>query len=164
MDNKGMTEIFSGLGAMSSIVSVVMLMVLVAMAIDCVSGWRKAKERGEERTSYAFSRSLTKFLIYEGIVIVGFCIDVMIHFAWLQFFEGVYFVPVMSIFFGVVLCIVEAWSVKEKADKKARKRMNDAAALLARALDKETVLEFLRTQMKEKADVNEETITATIED
>lgn len=147
-----MKEIFDGLGVMSMLVVLVMLVVIVAMAVDFVSGWRKAKMRGDEHTSYAASRTLTKFLIYEGMIIIGGCMDVMVHFAWLQFMEGVYMVPILTICIGIVLCMVEAWSVKEKADKKARKRMNDAAAALAAVLDKETVLELLRKQMKEKPD------------
>ena len=57
---------------------------------------------------------------------------------------------------GIILCTVEAWSVKEKAEKKARKRMDEAAAALAKVLDKETVLELLRAQMKDRDSVLEE--------
>lgn len=150
-----MKEIFAGLGVMSMLVVIVMIAVLIAMAIDCVSGWRKAKLRGDEHTSYAFSRSLTKFLIYEGMCIIGGCMDVMVHFAWWQFMESVYAVPMMTILIGFVLCIVEAWSVKEKADKKQRKQIETAVAILTKALGKEAVSEFiaevLKTQMKAKA-------------
>lgn len=142
--------IFQGLGVMTFLVVLVMGAVIVAMAVDCVSGWRKAKLRGDERTSYAFSRSLTKFLIYEGMVLIGGCMDFMIHFVWVQFMVGVYYVPCLTTAIGIVLCVVEIWSVKEKADKKARKKIDAAAAALAKILDKETVMEFLRTQMKEK--------------
>ena len=143
-----MREIFDGLGIMSMLVVMVMIAVLVAMAVDCVSGWRKAKLRGDEHTSYAFSRSLTKFLIYEGMCIIGGCMDFMVHFAWAQFMKGVYFVPLLTIAIGIILCVVEAWSVKEKAEKKARKQIDAAAAALAKILDKETIMEFLRTQMQ----------------
>ena len=150
-----MKEIFAGLGVMSMLVVIVMIAVLIAMTIDCVSGWRKAKLRGDEHTSYAFSRSLTKFLIYEGMCIIGGCMDVMVHFAWWQFMESVYAVPLMTILIGFVLCIVEAWSVKEKADKKQRKQIETAVAILTKALGKEAVSEFiaevLKTQMKAKA-------------
>ena len=50
---------------------VAMGLVNVAMGADLVSGWRKAKLRGEAHTSYAFSRTLSKFLLYMGILIVG---------------------------------------------------------------------------------------------
>ena len=150
-----MKEIFDGLGVMSMLVVLVMLVVIVAMAVDFVSGWRKAKMRGDEHTSYAASRTLTKFLVYESMVIIGGCMDVMVHFAWLQFMDGVYMVPILTICIGIVLCMVEAWSVKEKAESKQRKRMDEAAAALAKILDKETVMEFLRTQTREKSPAEE---------
>lgn len=132
-------EVFHGLGMMYMLSVVMMLAVIFAMCIDFVSGWRKAKQRGEERTSYAASRSLTKFLIYQGIALVGTCIDTMIHFVWAQFAsEGsYYFVPVVTAFLCIILCIVEGWSVKEKADQKQRRRMTEAAGLVAQVLTDE---------------------------
>lgn len=158
-----MKEILDGLGVMSLLVVMVMFMVIIAMTVDCISGWRKAKLRGDEHTSYAFSRSLTKFLIYEGMCIIGGCMDVMVHFAWYQFMDTCYSVPMMTIAIGIILCIVEAWSVKEKADKKQRKQIDNAAAALAKILDKETILEFLRQQMKEKGAVAEAVVVESDE-
>lgn len=151
-----MREIFEGLGVMYLLSVIVMIAVVVAMAVDFVSGWRKAKIRGDDHTSYAASRSLTKFLIYEGILIIGVCIDTMIHFVWFMFMESNYIVPLMSIAWGIILCVVEGWSVKEKADQKSRKRMDEAAKALANVLDRETVLELLRAQMKDRDSVLEE--------
>ena len=145
-------QIFEGLGLMYLLAVIVMTAVVVAIAVDFVSGWRKAKLRGDEHTSYAASRTFTKILIYEGIVLIGICMDTMIHIAWGQFMEGVYYTPLASVAFGLVLCIVEAWSVKEKADKKQRKRMEDAASALAGLLDKETILTLLQNRMRRTAD------------
>ena len=142
--------VFDGMGIMYMLAVIVMVAVIVAMCVDFLSGWRKARLRGDEHTSYAASRSLTKFLIYEGILLIGVCIDTMIHFVWAMLMDGSYFVPLMTIVWGIILCIVEAWSVKEKADKKQRKRMDDAAAALANILDRETVLEILKARVKEK--------------
>lgn len=157
--NENMKElVFDGLGVMYCLAVVVMVAVIVAMVVDFVSGWRKARLRGDEHTSYAASRSLTKFLIYEGILLIGVCIDTMVHFVWAMLMDGSYFVPLMTIVWGIILCLVEAWSVKEKADRKQRKRMDDAAAALANILDRETVLEILKTRVKEKeADIGSRT-------
>ena len=149
--NETMKElVFDGMGVMYMLAVLVMVAVIVAMGVDFVSGWRKATLRGDEKTSYAASRTLTKFLIYEGILLIGVCIDTMIHFVWAMLMDGSYFVPLMTIGWGIILCIVEAWSVKEKADMKQRKRMDAAAAALANILDRETVLEILRARVKEK--------------
>lgn len=141
--------IFDGLGIMYMLSVIVMFAVIVAMGVDFVSGWRKAKLRGDEHNSYAASRSFTKFLIYEGMVLIGVCMDTMIHFAWAMFMTSVYMVPLAAIALGIILCIVEIWSVKEKAEQKQRKRIDDAAAALASILDKDTVLDILKTRLRE---------------
>lgn len=143
--------IFEGLGMMYMLAVIVMVMVVVAMAVDFVSGWRKAKLRGDEHNSYAASRTLTKFLIYEGMCIIGICMDTMIHFAWAMFMDSAYYVPLMTVLFGITLCIVEAWSVKEKADRKQRKRIDEAVILLSQILDKETVAELLKSRLHDNA-------------
>ena len=141
--------IFEGMSIMYFLSVIVMIVVMVAIGVDFVSGWRKAKLRGDEHTSYAASRTLTKILIYEGIVLIGVCMDTMIHFAWAMFMDSAYYVPLACVFFGIGLCIVEAWSVREKADRKQRKRMDDAAQVIASVLDKDTVLELLKNRLKE---------------
>jgi hypothetical protein len=148
--------IFEGMGIMYMLAVIVMLIVVAAIGVDFVSGWRKAKLRGDERTSYAASRSLTKILIYEGLVIIGILMDTMIHFAWAMFMDSAYYVPLAAIVFATILCIVEAWSVREKADRKQRKRMDEAAAALAQILDKETVLALLQNRIRATKDDEEE--------
>ena len=143
--------VFGGMGVMYMLAVLVMVAVIVAMGVDFVSGWRKATLRGDEKTSYAASRTLTKFLIYEGILLIGVCIDTMIHFVWAMLMDGSYFVPLMTIAWGIVLCIVEAWSVKEKADRKQRKRIDEAVILLSQILDKETVAELLKSRLHDNA-------------
>jgi hypothetical protein len=82
--------------------------------------------------------------------------DTMTHFAGVMFMESAYYVPLIAILFGIVLCIVEAWSVKEKAEEKQRKRMDDAAAALANVLDKETILALIQNGIRKKKEENEE--------
>lgn len=43
-----------------------MIITVIAMTVDLIAGWRKATIRGDAHTSYAFSRTITKFLMYEG--------------------------------------------------------------------------------------------------
>lgn len=155
-------EAFRGLGLMYMLSVVMMIAVIVAMGLDLASGWRKAKLRGEERTSYGFSRSFSKFLIYEGIAIVGTCIDTMIHFVWAQFANGTYyFVPVVTAFLCTILCIVEAWSIREKADQKQRRRMNEAAGVVATILTDDS---FKQAIIKAASDKLAETSQRTVLD
>lgn len=107
--------VFDGMGVMYMLAVLVMVAVIVAMGVDFVSGWRKATLRGDEKTSYAASRTLTKFLIYEGILLIGVCIDTMIHFVWAMLMDGSYFVPLMTIAWGIILCIV---AIKQNGEAK----------------------------------------------
>jgi len=128
------------------IVVVAMFVVIVAMAMDALFGWRKAKLRGEARTSYLFSRSITKFTLYEGVMMIACCIDTLVHFVWAMFnILGVtYCVPIIGCLAAVVLCVVEIWSMKEKADEKTRKNITHAIEVVADAMSKEQAVEIAK--------------------
>lgn len=112
------------------------LVVFAAMAIDLVAGLWKAKIRGDARTSYALKRSVYKFLTYEGAVLVAGCIDVLMHLAHFYKLIGLQAldsIPVVAFIVGIFLCVVELWSIREKADAKTHKTMKkveDAASKL----------------------------------
>ena len=127
------------------IVVVAMCVVIGAMSMDAAFGWRKAKLRGEARTSYLFSRSITKFALYEGVLFISAGIDTLIHFVWAQFNSStVHCVPLASILVAIVLCIVEIWSMREKADEKTRSNVNHAIEVVAKAMQKEQAVEIAK--------------------
>ena len=64
---------------MTIIAIMAMLIVFFAMMIDLASGLRKAKIRGELRSSQALKRSITKFITYEGSMIIALGVDMLIH-------------------------------------------------------------------------------------
>lgn len=130
-----------------------MILTFVAMAMDLVFGWRKAKERGDAHSSYALSRSISKFVLYEGTLIIGGCMDMVIHFAWPMFASTNYCVPCVTFFLTIVLCIVEIWSMREKADDKTRNRINDAAQLIAKTIGKEQLAKMIADAVRKDRDV-----------
>ena len=137
--------ILNGLPVMYLIVVVAMLVVIIAMAMDASFGWRKAKERGEARTSYLFSRSITKFALYEGVLFISAGIDTLIHFVWAQFSPTTaYCVPLASILVAITLCIVEIWSMREKAEEKTRQNINHAIRVVADAMQREQAMEIAK--------------------
>lgn len=126
----------------------VMLLVLVAMIIDLGSGLYKAKQRGELRTSEALKRTLTKFISYEGGLVIAAMVDMLINMA--HFFElfgvnALSNIPVVTILVGIFLLIVEFMSVREKADQKTKKQQADTAALIAKLITKEDFKEMIET-------------------
>lgn len=137
-----------GLPILALIHLVAMLSVLVAMSADLCFGWRKAKIRGDAHTSYAFSRTFSKFLLYMGMMIVAGCIDLLIHFV-LYMFKIYYFVPIVAIGIAIVLCLTEIWSMKEKADQKTRNSINNAIDLVQKTLTHEQIVSLLAEAMRQ---------------
>ena len=139
------THILAGLPVMYLIVVVAMCVVIGAMCMDAAFGWRKAKLRNEARTSYLFSRSITKFALYEGVLFISAGIDTLIHFVWAQFNQTtIHCVPLASILVAITLCIVEIWSMREKADEKTRNNVNHAIEVVAKAMQKEQVVDVAK--------------------
>ena len=148
-----MKTIFDGIGNMLIIALVAMIMVLMAMIVDLISGLRKAKVRGEYRSSEALKRTFTKFITYEGGMIIALCFDILIHMSRLvQLFglDVIYGVPVISCLVGAFLCVVEFISVREKAEQKTKKQMDDAAKLLNTMLQNDNLKDVLRIAMEQQ--------------
>jgi len=128
-----------------------MILVLIAMSIDLASGLYKAKLRGEIRTSQALKRTLSKFIAYEGGMMIATGVDIMLHLSklWsvfgLTIFEQV---PVVTCLVGVFLLVVEFLSVREKADQKTKNKMNEAAEMLGDVLSKDSVKDALEELIK----------------
>ena len=138
------THILAGLPVMYLIVVVAMVVVIGAMCMDAMYGWRKAKLRNEARTSYLFSRSITKFALYEGVLFISAGIDTLIHFVWAQFSASVHCVPLASILVAITLCIVEIWSMREKAEEKTRNNFNHAIKVVADVLQQEQAVDIAK--------------------
>lgn len=153
-----MESLFNETGNMFRIAVVVMLLVLAAMAIDLVSGLYKAKQRGELRTSEALKRTLSKFISYEGGLMIATMADLFIHFCKFYLLLGLNLltgVPIVCLLVGLFLLVVEFMSVREKADAKTKKQQEKTAEILAGLLSKEEVLELIRMVKERRADNTE---------
>ena len=138
------------------------LIVLFAMIIDLFSGLRKAKIRGDLRSSEALKRTLTKFITYEGGMGIALGVDMLIHFSKLPQLFGldvIYGVQVVTCLVGVFLLVVEFLSVREKADQKTKKQMNDAAKLLNDMLQNDNLREVFRVAIEQEARTKTEEVS-----
>lgn len=141
-----MKEILAGTDILMLIGAIVSIVVLIAMMIDLASGWQKAKQRDEAHNSYALSRTLNKFLLYEGGVIIALGIDLMLHLAHFWSLLGIDLlasVPVVAILIGIYLCVVEWLSLCEKADEKQRKHFAQVESAAVKLLSKDELVEAL---------------------
>ena len=127
-----MENIFANCGDMFLISVLVYLVILMAMSVDLACGIRKAKIRGEYTNSTALSRSVTKFITYEGGLLIATGVDLLIHLGkfWeilgLDVMMGI---PLVTIVIGIFVCSVEWTSIREKADEKTKKEMKQAAVI-----------------------------------
>lgn len=141
-----MKEILVGTDILMLIGAIVSIVVLMAMMIDLASGWQKAKQRDEAHNSYALSRTLNKFLLYEGGVIIALGIDLLLHLAHFWSLLGIDLlasVPVVAILIGIYLCVVEWLSLCEKADEKQRKHFAQVESAAVKLLSKDELVEAL---------------------
>ena len=143
------TEIFTGLKVMYLILAIAMLVIIIAMTMDCIFGYRKAKLRGENRNSYLFSRSITKFALYEGVMIIAGGIDTLIHFVWYMFIPQInYCVPCVASMVAITLCAVEIWSMKEKAEEKTKRNLSQVIKLAEKYLTREQLTNILAESIR----------------
>lgn len=129
------------------------IIVFLAMIIDLISGLQKAKQRGEVRTSYGLSRSLSKFIMYEGGMMIGAGIDCLIHFSKLLHLfglESINDVPMITCLIGVFLLVTEFLSVREKADEKTKKNLKNTVEILAQFLTKEEIKAILLKRLEQE--------------
>ncbi len=148
---KNMETLFEGTEKMILIGMLCSLFVMVAMAVDLVSGLIKAKQRGEIRTSYGLRRTVNKFIVYEGGVLIAIMIDVMIHFSHLLYLfrlDSIVGFPVITCIMGVFLCFIEYLSIREKASDKTKRLMTNGARLAMTVLDKEKLSEIVAEAIK----------------
>ena len=145
-----MIELLHSMHTMYVIVAMVSMVVLFAMTIDLIYGWRKAKQRGEAHTSYALSRSINKFLLYEGSVLIATGIDTLLNLANLWDVIGLAFggIPVVAIVIGIFLCTVELLSMRENAEDKVRKNFDKVAHAATKVIDKDTIVDLLAEAIK----------------
>lgn len=145
-----MIELLHSMHTMYVIVALVSMVVLFAMTIDLIFGWRKAKQRGEAHTSYALSRSINKFLLYEGSVLIATGIDTLLNLANLWDVIGLAFggIPVVAIVIGIFLCTVELLSMRENAEDKVRKNFDKVAHAATKVIDKDTIVDLLAEAIK----------------
>ena len=146
--------IFQELENMLMIVVIACIIVLFAMSLDLASGLYKAKLRGEIRSSWGLKRTLSKFIAYEGGMLIAAGVDLLMHMSQLAHLfglEAIYGIPVITCLVGVFLLVVEFISIREKADKKTKKEMEDAAVLVAKMLANDNFKDVFRIALEQQA-------------
>lgn len=140
------------IGQMLSVMVVAMVIVMMAMVVDLVSGINKAKANGQMRTSWGLKRTLSKFIMYEGSMLIAGGVDVLMHTSHLYDLlrlNAISGVPFVTCLVGAFLCVVEFLSVRESADVKTKKEMSETARVLGQLLSKEELASAIKDAIQE---------------
>lgn len=105
----------------------------IMILADLWSGARKAKKRGEMRSSYGYKRTIDKIARYYNALIALTVIDAM-QIAGIWYLTYYYdctipIFPVVTLIGAIGMCAVEMKSIYEKADEKVRSDYKEVAAL-----------------------------------
>lgn len=141
-----MNEVLSGAGNMLVVIVLACLIVLGAMIVDLCSGLYKAKQRNEIRSSWGLKRTLSKFIMYEGGMMIAAGVDLLIYLCKLFLLfhlDAIQGVPIITCLVGIFLLIVEFLSVREAADEKTKTEMSRVAELASKMVNKEDLVDAL---------------------
>ncbi len=130
-----------------AIVAIMWGIVTIAMALDLLSGYRKAKDRGEARTSYGLRRTVTKSVLYYALMLFAFLFDCI----------GTFFYPLpyITLIAAGFLIFIEGKSILEKAHDKDKRKLNKSLEELSIILDNKDdliqgVAEIIKGKVKAK--------------
>ena len=123
------------------------ILVLFAVVADLISGCRKAKQRGELRSSFGFRRTVDKLARYYIPLFALTVVDAMqmIVVGYLNGYHdySIPLLPILTLFGAIGIGIIEIKSILEKAEDKVKfervgqlagdivKNKDDAAAIIA---------------------------------
>lgn len=128
------------------------LIVFFAMGVDLGAGLYKAKLRGEMHSSWGLKRSVSKFILYEGALLIAGGMDIL--FSGCRIMQtvglpGLDDVAMITFLLAILLLMVELWSLREKAEEKTKKDINRAGELMASVLSKDKLTEAFNNALTE---------------
>lgn len=118
------------------IVTFVYIAVLLFIALDLWAGIRKAKARGEYRSSYGLSKTVTKIAGYYNMLLVITVIDALQIVAITVLQVNLPAFPFFTLAGALFAGFIELKSVYEKNDAKQKAKVHEAAVLLSQIIEK----------------------------
>jgi hypothetical protein len=152
MDNRILTLMICG-----GIMLLMYIAILALILADLWAGVRKAKKRGEYRTSDGYKRTIDKIARYYNMTFAMSLIDVVqvaIIFFLYYFYEvDIWMIPWFTLFATGYVAWVEVHSIWEPADIKEKKQQQDYTKALLAVIEQyggaEKVIEMLVSKTRE---------------
>lgn len=146
---KGLNELFVVGWMLFGIYIEVFIMILA----DLWSGVRKARIRGEVRSSFMYKKSIDKIARYYNALIALTVIDAM-QMGGVWYLDGYYnwswpIFPVVTLLGALGISLIELKSIYEKADEKVKGDYKDVALLVSEIAKHKTDPEEIATAVVE---------------
>ena len=152
---------FASLKVKLAIVGIMWLFVLISIIVDLKSGYTKAGQRGDARTSYGLKRTVSKFTLYYSCLLFAFMIDAIIMYLITSFSAPVPSIPYVTVIGSAYLIYIEARSVMEKAEQKEKARFNKSLSDLLSIIDnRDDILKAVSGIIRKSAE-KENTVNGT---
>lgn len=150
-----MEQILTELYAQLLIIAIIYIAIVLCVGMDLWSGIRKAKIRGEFRSSFGLRKTIKKLAQYFNAVLVLSIMDGLIMLLLIKGSLSIPIFPYLTFLGGMLVGIIEVRSIYEKAEDKEKVRASEAVDLLATIVknreDLDSMLELLK---KKKEDSN----------
>lgn len=119
--------------------AIVLLLYIVTLGLiflDLWAGVRKAKQRGEMRTSEAYKRTIEKvskyFNMLFAMTLVDFVQIALLFFLYREYGYDIPMLPVFSFFGTAYIAFVEVTSIMEPSNVKEKKQQEDFVRLVTK--------------------------------
>jgi phage-related holin len=119
--------------------------VLFAIIADLISGVRKAKKRGDARTSTGYKKTVDKITRYYNMLFVVSLIDVILVVSQVH---ALFHIPVLPYFTAagaLALCLIELKSIYESAEDKTK--INEIGSLAGTIIRNKSDVELIWAAM-----------------
>lgn len=137
----------------------VMIVIMLAIGIDLGCGLVKAKARGEVRSSWGLKRTANKVATYEGVLLIAYFIDCLIHFCHFYRMFGwneAMGVPIITCLLGIFFLVVEVISMFENADKKTKTEINRGSQAISQLVNRDELLDALTRSLLRNIKIKDE--------
>ncbi len=146
------------IGPQVLIVACLYALILFVVFLDLLAGIRKAKQRGEYRSSYGLRKTVDKICRYYNMVLVVTAIDIVQMLAVInlnpQTEHSLPVLPFFTFLGAMFVGFIELKSIYEKSEDKEQAKIKDAAKMMAQVLqhseESELVAGFIEYIKKEK--------------
>lgn len=144
-----MNELFEGaitvrgIAIAAIVVGIIYIWVFLVVMLDLWAGIRKAKQRGEYRSSKKLRRTIEKLTGYYNIMLAVTFVDGLLMFGIALLRVNIPHIPYLTFVGAAIVGVIEIKSIFEKAEDKHKEDISDAVATLSRVLSREELKDLI---------------------